>query len=475
MKSPIRNIVVLGFGNIGQAMSAPLRRRFPHALIEIFDERMEPDQQAIAAEFNMRATRIRITRENYISLLNDHVAGQSLVLNLATSIGSCDIIRWTQERGAFYLDTCIDPWEYRDGMLECADNTNYRMRESVLALQREMKQSAVVGSTAVVAHGANPGFVSLLVKEGLQTMARDLLNEYIAPDSALEWAKLAQRLGVRVIQISERDQQVACRPREADEFVNTWSVEGFVAEALQPVELGWGSHEFAGALAHDARQHDHGSKAGVFFPCLGAHAAVQSWSPAAGEFTGRLISHNEAFSIASYLTVPGDIQDRVEYRPTVYYAYHPSDEAEDSLRLLEAGSRDTIHKAKVLKDEIVSGIDELGVLLISDRHPGLWIGSQLSIERARSLAPYNNATSLQVVGSVMGAIEWIESNPHRGIVESEFMDHDFVLQHARPYWEPMVKEYRSWHPLGAVTPERNWTLDEFWIKRWDRTRWVDAI
>ena len=26
-------------------------------------------------------------------------------------------------------------------------------------------------------------------------------------------------------------------------FVNTWSVEGFVSEGLQPAELGWGTHE----------------------------------------------------------------------------------------------------------------------------------------------------------------------------------------------------------------------------------------
>jgi homospermidine synthase len=26
-------------------------------------------------------------------------------------------------------------------------------------------------------------------------------------------------------------------------FVNTWSVEGFISEGLQPAELGWGTHE----------------------------------------------------------------------------------------------------------------------------------------------------------------------------------------------------------------------------------------
>jgi homospermidine synthase len=107
---------------------------------------------------------------------------------------------------------------------------------------------------------------------------------------------------------------------------------------------------------------------------------------------------------------------------------------DESLDLLADGQRQNITAERVLKDDIDDGIDELGVLLLSDRHPGLWLGSQLSIHRARAIAPYNNATSLQVVGSMMAAIEWIELNPRAGIVESEALDHDFVLAHARRYW-----------------------------------------
>ncbi|MFM2067612.1 MAG: hypothetical protein RLZZ584_2521 [Pseudomonadota bacterium] len=115
----------------------------------------------------------------------------------------------------------------------------------------------------------------------------------------------------------------------------------------------------------------------------------------------------------------------------------------------------------VLKHEIDAGIDELGVLLVSDRHPGLWLGSQLSIERAREIAPHNNATSLQVVGSMLAAIEWLQQHPRAGIVETEAMDHDFLLEHARPYWEPLVHEQRAWQPDPGKAEPR-WTLDEFW-------------
>jgi hypothetical protein len=35
-----------------------------------------------------------------------------------------------------------------------------------------------------------------------------------------------------------------------------------------------------------------------------------------------------------------------------------------------------------------------------------------------------------------------------------------VLAHARPYWEPIVHEFREWHPHPQHHPRR-WTLDEF--------------
>jgi homospermidine synthase len=458
MKRRISRIVILGFGNIGQALSSLIRGRFADVPIHIVDELMDAPRIAIAEHYRMDWTRLRLTAANFAAALLPLVGEDTLVINIATSISSRDVIAWAQPRLAFYLDTCIDPWSYRDGELTSAVNTNYAMRETVLALQRQLLANPLPGPTAVVAHGANPGLVSLLVKEALLLLARRTPLPPPVPSNGEGWARLAEALGVRVIQISEHDSQHTAQHRDADTFVNTWSVDGFVAEALQPIELGWGTHEAAGPMAAGASYHQQGSRAGVYFKALGAHTLVDSWSPRAGDFTGRLISHNEALSLASYLTVQNG--RKVTYRPTVYYAYHPCKQALDSLALLADGHRRGIRAERVLKDEIDGGIDELGVLLLSDRHPGLWLGSQLSISRARSIAPHNNATSLQVVGSMMAAIEWIEAHPRAGIVESEALDHDFVLRHARRYWEPMVHEFRAWHPRRGQQ-QRNWTIDEF--------------
>jgi hypothetical protein len=50
-------------------------------------------------------------------------------------------------------------------------------------------------------------------------------------------------LGVKVIHCSERDTQITDVPKQIDEFVNTWSIEGFREEGTTTAELGWGTHE----------------------------------------------------------------------------------------------------------------------------------------------------------------------------------------------------------------------------------------
>ncbi len=457
----LRSVLIMGFGNIAQALSPLLRQCFAQLPVHVIDERMAPDQVAVAQAHGFGWQQARIEAHNHEALLTPWVGPGTLVLNLATSIDSLTVLSWAQARGAWYLDTCIDPWAYQDGELADGANTNYRMRAAVIDRQHAQRAATVPMPTAVVAHGANPGMVSIFVKEALLHMARLHLPVRAAPVGRREWALLAETLGVRVIQVSERDTQFSPQARAAGEFQNTWSVDGFVAEALQPVEMGWGTHEAHGPWAQRVHGHAQGDRSGVYAEQLGVHTRVKTFTPLAGEVRGWLISHNEAFSIAAWLTLQHG--DQVHYRPTVYYAYHPCDQAADSLQLLADGSRDAVTHTRVLKDELTGGVDELGVLLLSDRHPACWYGSQLSLARARELAPHNNATSLQVVGSIMGAVHWLLQNPMAGIVESEDLDHTVLMHHAAPYWEPLVVRHFEWHPRGeqASQDAGRWCLDQF--------------
>jgi homospermidine synthase len=342
----------------------------------------------------------------------------------------------------FYIDTVVEPWPglYFDRMASPEVRSNYMLRETVLAARRRKPD----GITAVSCCGANPGMVSWFVKQALLDIARDMGSEIEAPKTREDWARFAMRLGVKGIHIAERDTQRAKLPKPQSTFVNTWSVEGFLSEGMQPAELGWGTHEKW--LPHNGRYHATGCGAAIYMLQPGANTRVRSWTPTAEAQYGFLVTHNESISIADYLTLRED--DRTVYRPTCHYAYHPCNDAVLSLHELfgRAGVRqERIH---ILDEhEIVDGIDELGVLIYGHAKNAYWYGSQLSVDETRDLAPYQNATGLQVSSAVMAGMVWALENPQAGIVEVDDMDFARCLELQRPYLGPVIGVYTDWTPL----------------------------
>jgi homospermidine synthase len=423
-------IIIIGFGSIGQALLPLLAENF-NAEIIIFDKETDRLRLDIAKEFSATLTNKSIDQNNYTEILSPLLDNNSFLLNLAVSVSSIALIDLCQSFDTLYLDTCIEPWDYdnKDHGL----TSNYQLREEL----KEYAQSQKLNSTAIVAHGANPGFISILLKKALLEMAitNNIKDE---PTTQHEWAKLSEKLEIQVIQISERDTQVTSKKREPSDFFCTWSVDGLITECLQPAELGWGSHEEL--VPHGAKINGHSLE----LLEQGRNIKVKSWSPNHLELEGFLLTHNESLSIAEYLTV--GTPTSFKYRPTVYYAYHPCDQAIDSMQLLSNGNESKITSKEVLKDDIVSGIDELGIFLISKKYKSFWFGSNLSIGKARKMAKYNSATSLQVTSSIIAGMKWAEQHSEAGILESEDLDWQYIFDFTEKYWQPLVTQETDWRP-----------------------------
>jgi homospermidine synthase len=441
-------LVMLGFGSIGQGVLPLILRHIDIPRDRITIVSGDTRGQDVAAENGISFTVMPVTRGNLREVLTPLVGAGDFLLNLSVDVSSVALITFCQQQGALYLDTCIEPWAggYTDPALTPSQRSNYALRESALAL------GGGDGPTAVLTHGANPGLVSHFVKQALLNLARDTGVDAEVPTTRAEWAALAQRLEVKVIHIAERDTQTATFAKQPGEFVNTWSIDGFVGEGCQPAELGWGTHEKT--LPADGRHHDFGSDAAIYLMRPGASTRVRTWTPMAGPLHGFLITHNESISIADYYSVVED--GAVQYRPTVHYAYHPCDDAVLSVHELAGRNWQQQPKQRLMMDEIRSGVDELGVLLMGHAKGAYWYGSRLSIEQARALAPHNNATSLQVTAAVLGGLVWAMEHPRAGILEADHLDHARVLQVAEPYLGDMVGEYSDWTPLldrGRLFPE----------------------
>jgi homospermidine synthase len=459
-------ILMVGCGSIGQTILPLLRRHLTlpadHLIVLAADE----VGRGVAQQHGAQLFHAHLKPRSFRRILGRHLHRGDLLLNLSVDVSSLDLMTYAAERGALYVDTSIEPWPgvFDNPMLDLRQRSNFTTRRRALQLAAELGPNS---PTAVVDHGANPGLVSHFVKRALLDLDRALRRGANRPASREDWATLARDLGVTLIQISERDTQASDRPKRPGEFVNTWSIDGFMDEAMQPSEISFGTaerHRPKGARIH---QRESGT---LFMNRPGAATFARSWTPAGGGFQGLLMSHDEVFSIGDLLSLRN--AGRLTYRPTVMFVYHPCDDAMLSVLELEGRGWQPQPRQRRLGLDIVTGMDELGVLLAGHSRNAYWYGSQLSIEDARKYVPYANATTLPVAAGALAAVVWAIRNPRRGIVEPDELDFEDCLATAAPYIGRLVGEFTAWTPLqgrGELFDE-DLDVDQPWQLRNVRSR-----
>jgi homospermidine synthase len=464
MKIPFGGrVLVLGCGSVSQCLQPLILRHFDLDFSKLaimdFEDLRHTIPETLAA--GARYIQDRVTRENMASLLGQSLGPGDLLIDLAWNIDCGEIVQWCHDQGVLYINTSVELWDpYEDaGAVPPAQRTLYVRH---MALRERVKTWAEPGPTSVVEHGANPGLVSHWTKVALTDIANALLRQGLpgARQAALEqalagadFARLAMHTGTKVIHISERDTQISDKPKEVDEFVNTWSVAGFHEEGVAPAEMGWGTHERR--LPPNAHVHHDGPCNQICLAQMGMNTYVRSWVPLGGEIIGMVVRHGEAFTICDHLTVWD--ANRPIYRPTVHYAYLPTDAAIASLHELKMRGYELQPRQRIMNDEILSGLDELGVLLMGHDLTAWWTGSQLDIHEARRLTPGQNATTLQVAASVLGAVFWMIRNPRRGFNVPDDLPHDQVLAVANPYLGPCPSIQADWTPLkNRFDPFERW-------------------
>lgn len=442
-------IVMIGFGSIGKGALPLIERHFKFDKSRLVVIDPKDTDRAMLDERGIRFVHEAVTAKNYKKLLKPLLTeggGQGFCVNLSVDTGSVDLMKLCRKLGVLYIDTVVEPWLgfYFDDTVSNEARTNYALRETMKAEQA----ASPGGATAVSCCGANPGMVSWYVKQALVNLATDLGMDFAVPtpDDRHGWAKLMKKAGVKGIHIAERDTQRAREPKPFGTFWNTWSVEGFVSEGLQPAELGWGTHEKwmpknAGPLG------DKDAPLGIYLDQPGANTRVRTWCPTPGPQYGFLVTHNEAISIADFFTVTNK-KDEITYRPTCHYAYHPCNDAVLSLNEMFGAAGKPQAEFHVLNEnELLDGCDELGVLLYGHDKNAYWYGSRLTLEEARKLAPNQNATGLQVTSAVLAGMVWALENPEAGIVDTDEMDFKRCLEVQRPYLGPVEGHYTDWTPL----------------------------
>lgn len=283
-----------------------------------------------------------------------------------------------------------------------------------------------------------------------------------------------------MVQIAERDTQHTDQPKEVGEFVNTWSGEGFYEEGVAPAELGWGTHEKTlppRGLAHN----DSGPRNQILIQRAGMETLVRTWVPGADPARaaeeglptiGMLIRHGEAFTMSDWLTVRR-ADGSAQYRPTVYYAYCPSDSAIASVHELRGNNWKHPERFRLLNNEIIRGEDRLGVLLLGHPLKAWWSGSLLGIDEARANIAGHSATTLQVAGSVIAAVAWLLRHPNEGLRVPDELPHEELLADIRRYigtrwsgpvdWTPLQNRLELFPDPAKPLPTDPWQFEAFHV------------
>jgi homospermidine synthase len=463
-------ILMLGCGSVGQCTLPLILRHIdmPANRITVMDfEDVRPKiEEALRAGVVFRQA--RLTQENYATLLGELVGPGDLIVDLSWNVETLDILAWCGEHGVRYVNTSLEEWDpYGDIRNKSPYDRSLYSRQMRIRLLKARLNSGGPSPTAIIDHGANPGLVSHFTKRALIEVATAMIEERVpaatgvaatpfetlVADAEAEgegaFARLGQATGTKVIHISERDTQISSRPKAVDEFVNTWSIEGFYEEGTAPAELGWGTHERR--LPKHAHTPVGGPGNQIFLAQPGIRTFVHSWVPQGGPIIGMVVRHAESFSISDYLTVWEDTIEgrRAVYRPTVHYAYMPCDNAILSLYELTMRNYELQPKLRIMADEITGGMDELGVLLMGHGLTTWWTGSQLDIHEARQLVKGQNATTLQVAASVLAAMVYMMGSPSKGILVPDDVPHRQILDVAGPYLGPCPSVRSDWTPLKS--------------------------
>jgi homospermidine synthase len=444
-------ILILGYGAVSRCTLPILFKeiKMPFQNVTVIDfEDKKKDIEAYTKK-GVKFFQRKITQENMGKVLSEYLNDGGVLIDLAWNIGCNDIVKWCHDHKVLYVNASVEVWDSLEGIHKHSpfEKSLYFRQMNLRKLSKDWKNAP----TAVVDHGVNPGLISHFTKQGLVDIANQLIiDKKVSKEEGIKLKKLisenkfnelAMNLNVKVIHCSERDTQITNKPKEVDEFVGTWSIEGLREEGTAPAEMGWGTHEKT--LPKLANIPPYGPKNQIFLSQMGINTLVHSWVPDMN-ILGMVIRHGEAFGISDNLTVWKN--GKAIYRPTVHYAYMPCHETLVSLYELRARNYHIQPKLRIMYDEVTKGDDILGALIMGHAYNSWWTGSILSIEEARKMIPGQNATTVQVAIGIVSAVMWMIENPRKGVCIPDDLPYDYILKIAKPYLGKWVSKASDWTP-----------------------------
>jgi homospermidine synthase len=376
-------VLFVGYGAVAQCALPILVKhiKVPARDITVMD--FEDRRAALAPWLKRGVTFVRkcVTPDNMDALLGKYLEAGDLLIDLAWNIDCCEILQWCHDRGVLYVNTSVELWDpYENAKGASPQKMTLYWRQ--MNLRRMIAKWDQPGPTAVIEHGANPGLISHFTKQGL-------LGHRPPGHQGREGQGQGHRRGPPAYRRAEVQSPGHGAWREGD------SLQRARHANHRPAETGGRIRQHLEYRGFPRGRHDHGGD-GLGHAREGAAArwptstptgrktrsAWRGWESTPGSSSwvpnycihGMVVRHGEAFTISDRLTVWE--KGNAIYRPTVHYAYCPSDAAIASLNELRGNDFELAKKQRILNDDITSGSDILGALLMGHPYGAWWTGQR---------------------------------------------------------------------------------------------------
>ena len=410
----LSNIIMIGCGSVSSTIlemlnitpigSHILKKYKSITIFDMIDKTQEPTLLNLSKKIKITFLKLEITPKTIDILLNK-IQPKDLVIDLSYEIYYKPIVNRCIIIGANYINTSSEVWPFNNANDVKTNYIGRTLHENNIEIMN-MNPSRPK-STIIINQGMNPGLISQFGYLGIYNISRTIvkskstlnrnskiINKLKKAYKKKDFPMMAYLLDLQAIHCSEKDTQISKIKRQPGEFMNTWGSYSLYSEGLDPIQLGWGTHEKH--IPPNATKSINPDNQ-IYIPIRGIDMMAESYTYKE-KIQGMLISHCENDTLSNNLTLR-DKNDNILYRPSAYYVYSPCIAAWESLNEIRNNGYNMLPKQKVLRlMDIDRGEDAVGSLLVFGSDPVqrllygkitnpqyYWSGTILNIDQTKKL------------------------------------------------------------------------------------------
>ena len=395
-----------------------------------------------------------VTQSNFRSVFAERLRSGDLLLDFADTVGTKDICDWCADNNIMYINTSDADWpEYWLNVFE----QNNKLRE----IKKRHRDNPYTNKHPIVLqHGNNPGLVSHFVKAGIEYIAdtqfkkNKLLKHLISQN---RFNEASEELGIKMIHVNDIDLQKIKNNADGHTLTNTWCIDSFIFELLSEAAISIGTHENID-FADECKNID--TERGLLeFKKLSAEVRCRTCYPN-GAFEGFLVPHDETVTISKSLEVKRG--GKVIYRPSVMFIYAPCHSAVEYFRGAKVNEYPQPDPSKpadcdneygktiirgymypenygiAYKENIASGTEYVGVLLLGESFDPVWVGNRVELSylyKKDKNSYWQTPTITPVAMSALAAVCWMIRNKDEGGIyfPDDIADYKQIISTAEKY------------------------------------------